>query len=84
MTAAWSLNGAVAATAPHRAVHLLRKDLLRAHIADRWRVAAEDGDGLDAAARDRGFLDAATAMEVARPSYLHASGVVPRHRALID
>ncbi|WP_433176384.1 TfuA-like protein [Actinoallomurus sp. CA-150999] len=88
VAAAWSLNDAVAATAPHRAVHLLRQDLLRAHIADQWGVTAVDGPALDAAARDRGFLDAAAAMEVARAFYLHASGVVRRYQdssaALID
>ncbi|MEV5746555.1 TfuA-like protein [Actinoallomurus sp. NPDC052308] len=80
VAAAWSVNDAVAATAPHRAVHHLRQDLLRAHIADRWEVVATDGHALDAAARDRGFLDAAAAVEVARAFFLHASGVVPPNR----
>ncbi|GAA4639134.1 hypothetical protein GCM10023196_099550 [Actinoallomurus vinaceus] len=74
---AWRVNDAVAATAPHRAVHRLRPDLVRAHVAARWNLSAPDPGALDAAARDRGFLDAAAAVEVARAFYLHASGAVP-------
>jgi hypothetical protein len=73
---AWRVNAVVAASAPHRSVHRLRPDLLAAHLAEVWRVPADDPGALDAAARDRGFFDAGGAVEAARGFYLYFSGRV--------
>ncbi|WP_326808971.1 hypothetical protein OHB04_34330 [Streptomyces sp. NBC_01775] len=71
--AAWRLNEAVAASAPHRSVHRLRTDLLIGHLADQWCVPPGDRRALAGAAGDRGFVDVAEAVEAARAFYLHAS-----------
>lgn len=71
---AWRTNAAVAASSPSRGIQRLRPALLRAHVAEEWGVAADDGRALNAAARDRGFADTEAAIEAARPFYLHRSG----------
>lgn len=81
--AAWDINAAVAATGPHRAVHRLRPDLLRVHLAEQWHLPGADRGAMDAAARERGFLDADGAAEAARGFYLHASGAIRQERHLL-
>ncbi|MFI6768638.1 TfuA-like protein [Streptomyces sp. NPDC050355] len=78
---AWRVNAAVAESAPHRSVHRLRPDILTAHVAELWQIPAADRQALDAAARDRGFPDAETAVEIVRAFYLHVSGMVDGHPA---
>lgn len=71
--AALRFNKQVASDGPHRTVHHLRPERIRAHLAQTWGVPADDTEELTAAARDRLFDSVDSAVGVARPFYLWAT-----------
>ena len=64
------INEQVSRTGPYRRVSDLRRDLIRAHLAGVWVADPDDGPGLTAAARDRGFATAGAAVAAARQFFL--------------
>ncbi len=70
--AAFRRNAEIAGSGPGRSIHELRKDMVLQHLADRWGIDPADERSLTAAARDRGFYDAASAAEAARSFFLSA------------
>ena len=71
--AAHRFNKQVASGGPHRTVHHLRAERVRAHLAQTWGVPADDFEELTAAARDRLFDSLDGAVDAARPFYLWAT-----------
>lgn len=68
-SAALRCSEAIAARAPGRTIWHLRKELVSQYLAGLWGTSP-DGEDLTAAARDRGFISAGTAIDAARIFYL--------------
>lgn len=67
-----AVNAEVASWRPGQSISHLKEGALREHLADVWQVGADDGEGLTAAARDRGFGSLPEAVEAARAFYLRS------------
>ena len=72
VSAAARCNEAIAALGPQRTIWHLREDLIRKYLAQIWGTGV-DGETLTAAARDRGFVSAESAIDDTRFFYLATS-----------
>jgi hypothetical protein len=75
VVAATCRNDEMASSAPGRTIHDLRTKALCGHLADLWETDPDNESALTAAARDRGFVGVAEAVEAARVFFLSARAV---------
>lgn len=64
------VNTSIAGWAPRQSVHHTKVSALRGHLADTWGLVDDDTAGLEAGARDRGFVSLADAVAAVRPFFL--------------